>query len=67
VLKTEVIESEPPGVFDYSATKAAKQYQFPPDENGVEEFQIDQVFVYRIEDDRFGPQAGTGKAPTAPK
>lgn len=58
VLKVEVIESVPPGVFDYSATKAAKQYVFPPDENGVEQFEIDQVFIYRIEDDRYGPQQG---------
>ena len=59
VLETTVVESEPPGVFDYSATRAAKGYVFPPDENGVEQFTIDQVFVYRIEDDRYGPQAGT--------
>ena len=59
VLETTVIESEPPGIFDYSALKAAKFYLFPPDENGVEQFTIDQVFVYRIEDDRYGPQAGT--------
>lgn len=63
VLETNVIESEPPGVFDYSALKAAKSYVFPPDENGVEQFTIDQVFVYRIEDDRYGPQAGTGAKP----
>jgi protein TonB len=54
VLKTEVIESSPPGVFDYSATKATKQYVFPP---GDAEFEIDQVIVYRIEDDRYGPEA----------
>ena len=59
VLETTVIESEPPGIFDYSALKAAKSYLFPPDDNGVEQFTIDQVFVYRIEDDRYGPQAGT--------
>jgi protein TonB len=54
VLKAEVIESVPPGVFDYSATKATKQYVFPP---GDAEFEIDQVIVYRIEDDRYGPEA----------
>lgn len=61
VLKAEVIESVPPGVFDYSATKATKQYVFPP---GDAEFEIDQVIVYRIEDDRYGPEAqrkGDGK------
>ncbi|MBI1397318.1 MAG: TonB family protein [Betaproteobacteria bacterium] len=57
VLKVEVIESEPPGVFDYSAIHAARDYLFPPDENGVEQFQIDQVFVYRLEDDRYGPES----------
>ncbi len=63
VLKTEVIESEPPGVFDYSATKAAKGYLFPPADEGDElEFEIDQVFIYRIQDDRFGPEAN--KVPT---
>lgn len=63
VLKTEVVESIPPGVFDYSATKAAKQYVFPPADDGVEEFEVDQVFVYRIQDDRYGPEAG--KAPAS--
>ena len=63
VLETTVIESEPPGIFDYSALKAAKSYVFPPDENGVEQFTIEQLFVYRIEDDRYGPQVGTVPKP----
>lgn len=53
VIRQEVIESTPPGIFDYSALKATKQYVFPP---GEEEFEIDQVIRYRIEDDRFGPE-----------
>lgn len=63
VLETTVIESDPPGIFDYSALKAAKSYVFPPDENGVEQFTIEQLFVYRIEDDRYGPQVGTVPKP----
>ena len=47
-----------PGVFDYSGTTAAKQFTFPPQET---EWEVDQVFEYRIEDDRYGPQQGEGK------
>jgi protein TonB len=58
VLKTAVIESSPPGIFDYSAEFAAKKYIFPP---GDETFEIDQVIVYKIEDDRYGPEAARPK------
>ncbi|MFO1319311.1 MAG: energy transducer TonB [Burkholderiales bacterium] len=58
VTHVEVIESTPPGVFDYSGTTAAKQFTFPPQET---EWEVDQVFEYRIEDDRYGPQQGEGK------
>jgi len=54
VLNVEVIESKPPGIFDYAVIKATKQYVFPP---GDEEFEIEQVIVFRIEDDRYGPGA----------
>lgn len=54
VLHVEIIESKPPGVFDYAVVKATKQYVFPP---GDEEFEIDQVIVFKIEDDRYGPSA----------
>ncbi len=53
VIRQEVIESKPPGIFDYSALKATKGYVFPP---GEEEFEIDQVIRYVIEDERFGPE-----------
>lgn len=52
VLKTQVIESNPPGIFDYAAETALKKYIFPP---GDETFEIDQVVEFRIEDDRYGP------------
>ena len=52
VLKTEVLDSTPPGVFDYAAETAAKKYIFPP---GDEQFEIDQPFEFKIEDDRYGP------------
>ncbi|MEO8037588.1 MAG: energy transducer TonB [Betaproteobacteria bacterium] len=54
VLSVEVIESKPPGIFDYAVIKATRQYVFPP---GDEEFEIDQVIVFRIEDDRYGPES----------
>ncbi len=54
VLNVEIVESKPPGVFDYAVIKATKQYVFPP---GDEEFEIDQVIVFKIEDDRYGPQS----------
>jgi len=54
VLEVEIIESKPPGIFDYAVVKATRQYVFPP---GDEEFEIDQVIVFRIEDDRYGPEA----------
>jgi len=54
VLHVEIVESKPPGIFDYAVIKAVKQYVFPP---GDEEFEIDQVIVFRIEDDRYGPEA----------
>lgn len=53
VLHVEIVESKPPGVFDYAVIKATKQYVFPP---GDEEFEIDQLIVFKIEDDRYGPQ-----------
>jgi TonB family protein len=54
VLHVEIIESKPPGIFDYAVIKATKQYVFPP---GDEEFEIDQVIMFRIEDDRYGPES----------
>lgn len=58
VLKAVTIESNPPGIFDYSAETATKKYVFPP---GEETFEIDQVVVYKIEDDRYGPESATPK------
>ncbi|MCU0868646.1 MAG: energy transducer TonB [Burkholderiales bacterium] len=62
VLKTEVIESTPPGVFDYSAQTAVKKFVFPPSDDGRDDYEVDQVVTYRIEDDRYGPEgARSGK------
>jgi TonB family protein len=63
VLKTEVLESKPPGIFDYSAQTAAKKFTFPPTNDGNDEYLTDQVVVYRIEDDRYGPEVGKGAEP----
>jgi TonB family protein len=58
VLKTEIIDSKPPGIFDYSVETATKQYLFEPT---GEEFVTVQPVVFRIEDYRYGPEGETPK------
>lgn len=62
VLRSEVLESKPPGIFDYSAQTAAKKFTFPPTNDGNDDYEVDQVVVYRIEDERYGPDAGKAGA-----
>jgi hypothetical protein len=47
-------ESKPPGIFAYAVITATEQYVFA---SGEEEFEIDQVIMFRIEDGRYGRES----------
>ena len=46
VLDVEILESDPPGVFDDTVTKAVKQYKFEPDGS---RYLVDQVIKFNLE------------------
>ena len=46
VLNVEILESEPPGVFDDTVTKAVKQYRFEADGS---RYLVDQVVKFNLE------------------